>query len=55
LRLADSVVLFHRGQRSLGREASFTTRGGGSLKYLVTGLAAGISHSDLFAVARILL
>ena len=41
LRLADRVVLFHRGGRSLDREASFTARGGANLKYLVAGLAAG--------------
>jgi heparin/heparan-sulfate lyase len=41
LRLADRVVLFQRGERSLDREASFTARGAANLKYLVTGLAAG--------------
>jgi len=41
VRLADRVVLFNRNSERTDRPVSFTVKGGGKLKYLVTDLAAG--------------
>lgn len=41
VRLADRVVLFHADTTSARGAVSFSVTGGGTLKYLVTGLAPG--------------